>query len=143
MNFIYSFILLFPTIEDIREKRIRIIYPILMCVTKGIVIFLDDNLKEGWINSLVGLFIAAIISIVVLLLSKGGLGLGDVFLMGAMGFCMEIELFLSGLLVTSIISTLFSVFLLATKKANKDTKLPFVPFLFAGNVVATALEVLF
>ena len=132
-------LLVFPTIEDVKTREIRNIYFLTIFLIKGIWLIVE---KDRAISSLVSLLIAALIIFFCFLISRGGMGKGDVKLLLAVAFYVETELFLRGLLFTAIGSLLFSGFLLARKQISKKDELPFVPFILFGNVVSTLFEVI-
>lgn len=136
-------VLLFPPlIEDLKEKQIRNIYPIIIILAKIVfLIFTKD--KESIINSFVSAILAFVILGFCILISKEGIGFGDIKLLISIAFYLETELFLRGLLYISLCSLLFSLFVLATKKAKLKSQIPFVPFIFGGMLITTLMEALF
>lgn len=83
------------------------------------------ELKEGGL----GLLIGGGILLLILILSKGGMGDGDVFLMGALGLALGIEKTLLTLFLSFVIGALCSVILLLTKKKTRKDAIPFGPFI--------------
>lgn len=132
--------LLPPALEDIRTREIRNLYWILIVATRCVFLVLKRD-REGLVSSLLGTLVATLIFALAFLISKDGIGLGDVKLMIAVAFYLGLELFLRALFFISLISALFSLILLALKQATKKTALPFAPFIFAGTCVATLFEV--
>ena len=134
-------LLLPPVIEDIRTREIRNIYWIIIVISKSIFLLAKRDSDE-LISSLLGLAVSLLIFIVSYLILHDGIGLGDVKLLTAVAFFLGLELFLRALLFISVISILFSTFLLAAKKVTKKTALPFAPFIMAGTLVSTLIEVI-
>lgn len=91
---------------------------------------------SSWRHSAVGLLLACGIGLLCFLLSRDGLGMGDVKLMLALGWYLEPEAFLRGLLFSSLASVPAAVWLVAVKKADKDTAIPFAPFLAMGAILS-------
>ena len=86
--------------------------------------------------------ISLIPGIVILLLSlcKGsGIGVGDGFVAMITGLFLGIEGELVSLYFSFILSGIFSVGLIAVKKGNKRTEIPFVPFMAAGFLIEKAV----
>ena len=132
-------VLLIAGIEDIKTREIKNLYATVLVIVKIIwLIVLFD--KSELIKSAVGFGMALLISLLCFLIARDGIGLGDLILLGALGFFLGSELFLSGLLITSVMSCLFSIILLAVFKFEKKREVPFVPFIFLGNLVAMCLE---
>ena len=142
MNYLLIALLVPPLVEDIKEQQIRNIYPIIILISKAIFIIVERD-KEVAVKSLISAFIAFAIFGLCMLISKDGIGAGDIKLLISIAFYMETELFLRGLLYICLCSLLFSIFVLATKKARLKSQLPFVPFVFAGTLVSTLMEALF
>ena len=142
MNYLLIALLVPPLVEDIKEQQIRNIYPIIILISKAIFIIVERD-KEVAVKSLISAFIAFAIFGLCMLISKDGIGAGDIKLLISIAFYMETELFLRGLLYICLCSLLFSIFVLATKKARLKSQLPFVPFVFAGTLVSTLMETLF
>ena len=142
MIYLLIALLIPPLIEDIRERQIRNLYPFLIVVAKVIVLVLSKN-KDAAIKSVIASLIAFAIFGFCFLVSKEGIGVGDIKLLISIAFYLETELFLRGLLYICLCSILFSLILLATKKAKLKSQFPFVPFVFAGILVATLTEALF
>lgn len=73
-------------------------------------------------------------------ITNEALGYGDCLCVMAVGACLgavqNMELFLAGLTLAAI----FSAGLLASGKADRKYKLPFLPFLFAAHIGITLLE---
>jgi len=133
-------ILIPPVIEDVRTKQIRNIYFLILIIIKSIYLLVIRDIKEVG-SSFVSLFAALLIFGICHLISKNGIGLGDVKLLSGVAYYLGFELFLRDLLLISIGSLLFSIFLLATKQADKKYEVPLCPFILAGTCVATLFEV--
>ena len=103
---------------------------------------MSEKDKEELYSSLFGMGIALLIFIVSYLILKDGIGFGDIKLLSAVAFFLGSKLFLRALLFISVMSILFSSFLLAAKKVTKKTSLPFAPFILAGTVVTMLVEVI-
>lgn len=83
------------------------------------------ELKEGGL----GLLIGGGILLLILILSKGGMGDGDVFLMAALGLILGIEKTFLTLFLSFIFGALISVFLMLLKKKTRKDAIPFGPFI--------------
>ena len=69
-------------------------------------------------------------------LSGGGLGLGDVKLSAPLGMWLGWEDLLLCLLLASVAGLLYGAWLLACRRMNRQTPLPFGPFLALGALAA-------
>lgn len=125
-NTLIGIFLVWNTITDIKKREVSHL-SVLLFVTIGIVLFVMD--KEKNIYSLLG---GAAIGVCLLLLSMvlmESVGFGDglvVLVCGIFtGFFKNLMLLMTGFLLTS----LAGILLILLKKANKKSRLPFVPFL--------------
>ena len=133
IKWILVFVLLIPcTITDIKKRQVNVIW-ILLCGMIGLILFLWEHsfYLQLFIHVLPG-FILIIISKV----SKGGIGMGDCYIVLAMGliigwnytiFCLFIALV--GSSITSIIRMI--------KKGKKE--IAFVPYLLVSSVITCVL----
>lgn len=94
------------------------------------------NSEITWIDSLIGFFAASVPLLTIALVSKGGMGGGDIKLMAAAGLFLGWRLILLSLFISSIIGAVIGIglVLLGIKK-RKDT-LPFGPFLSLGIMIS-------
>ncbi|MDR7870026.1 MAG: prepilin peptidase [Tissierellaceae bacterium] len=80
-------------------------------------------------ESILGLLIAGGLFLLIVILSKGGMGGGDVTLIGALGFVLGIKLVMLNILLSFVIGAIISIFLLASKLKTKKDPIPFGPFI--------------
>lgn len=133
-------VLIPPTIEDLRTREIRNIYFFFLILMKAIYLFVFRE-EKSFLSSFVSLLSAILILLLCRIVSKEGMGVGDIKLLIGIAFYLGFELFLRDLFLISLGSLLFSLFLLATKQANRKTELPFVPLILLGTIVTTLIEV--
>ena len=126
---------------DIREKRIANKEVLAMAGIGLLLAFSSMNgavliscISGGAAGFLVSLFIACF--------SKGGIGMGDVKLLGAAGLYLgvaylEIVVFWSLLFVI-----LFGLLQMLRKKATRKTQYPYAPFFTAGVLGALCMQVM-
>ena len=81
------------------------------------------------LNSVFGLFLAGGLFLAIVLLSRGGMGGGDVTLIGALGFVLGWRKILLTIFLSFILGSIISVFLLATKIKTRKDPIPFGPFI--------------
>ena len=102
-------------------------------VTKVVEIFLGGaSVKEALLISLFGGGICGIVLFVVSIITRSALGMGDVKLFTVIGLLFGLFDTCSILIITVIVMAIVSIVLLATKKADKKTKIPMAPFAVAG-----------
>ncbi len=124
--------------EDIRERKITNKAVVIMAIA-GAALTLLTMSQRIVINSIICAAVSAAVAFVTELLSRGGLGRGDVLIIGVTGLyigdlSMLIIVFIS-LLVLSIFSAVGMLF----KKINMKTKLPYIPFLLIGVIIGSLI----
>jgi leader peptidase (prepilin peptidase)/N-methyltransferase len=81
------------------------------------------------VNSLLGLIISAGIFLLISIVYKGGLGGGDIKLIGVLGFILGIKMILLNIFLSFILGAIISIFLLLFKIKGKKDPIPFGPFI--------------
>jgi leader peptidase (prepilin peptidase)/N-methyltransferase len=82
-----------------------------------------------FLDSLFGLLAGAGIFLLILLISRGGMGGGDVTLVGALGFSLGLKNTILMILLSFIIGAVISLILLAFKIKSMKDPIPFGPFI--------------
>lgn len=99
---------------------------------------------EGFIGALLakilGLICCVVIFYVMSRLTKDGIGMGDVKLIGCLGWLLGIASVLFAVLFALILCSVVSIFLLLGKKKDKNYRIPFGPFLFFGYIILLLLS---
>lgn len=88
---------------------------------------------EPWLEGGLGIVLGGGFFLLLALLSKGGIGGGDIKLMAVLGLWLGYRNILAALFFTFLIGGLFSVFLLLLKKKRRKDRIPFGPFLCLGG----------
>lgn len=83
-------------------------------------------------DSIGGLGLSALVFIVIILVSRGGMGTGDVTLIGALGFVLGVKNIFITILLSFILGATISVLLLVTKIKGRKDPIPFGPFIILG-----------
>jgi len=89
----------------------------------------------GFSNSLIGLFAGGVSFYLIAILSKGGMGGGDVKMMAMVGAFMGWKGVFLTTLVGSLTGSLVGIALMIFKGKGRKTKIPFGPFLALGSLV--------
>ena len=82
-----------------------------------------------FLDSLFGLLAGAGLFLLILLISRGGMGGGDVTLVGALGFSLGLKNTVLMILLSFIIGAVISLILLAFKIKSMKDPIPFGPFI--------------
>lgn len=90
------------------------------------------GIKANILDSIIGLLIAGGLFLLILIISKGGMGGGDITLIGVLGFVLGIPMILLNILLSFILGAMISLFLLATRLKTKKDPIPFGPFIICA-----------
>jgi len=82
-----------------------------------------------WYEHIIGIFIASVPLLVASLVSKGGMGFGDIKLCAAAGFLIGFKLTLLSLLIACIVGSVFGIIYAKLKNKSLKTSICFGPFL--------------
>lgn len=83
------------------------------------------NLK----TSLLGGLLAGLLFLLIVLVSRGGMGDGDITLIAVLGFILGTRLIFLNIFLSFLIGAFVSVFLLLTKIKTRKDPIPFGPFI--------------
>ncbi len=92
--------------------------------------------------ALIGAFSLALFYFIIALLSKGGMGMGDVKLALSIGLAsgfFSAHLVIVATFVAFGLGSAIGLFLMATGKANRKTAIPFGPFMIVGQLISLLL----
>lgn len=120
----------FNTWTDIRRKEVSLAAAaVFAAAALGWSIYTGRISPEFFIPAGIGsLFLA------VSVMTKGALGMGDGWLMMALGTVLETGEFLAMLLIGMGCSAVWAGILLVIRRKGRNTEIPFVPFLLLGYI---------
>lgn len=126
------------------EKQYGIIpdhLPVILAISGILFSFHNPFFQDRWWMSLIAglggiLLMIAFRSLGYWIFKREALGLGDVKMMGAVGLWLGWKGIMASLVVGSSIGSLLCLFLIATKKIERNSPIPFGPFLALGAVSA-------
>lgn len=84
------------------------------------------------INSILGLLLAGGLFLAIVILSRGGMGGGDVTLTGALGFVLGVKYIVLNIFLSFVLGAIISIVLLAAKIKTRKDPIPFGPFIVLG-----------
>ncbi|KZE67339.1 hypothetical protein AWM68_19670 [Fictibacillus phosphorivorans] len=90
---------------------------------------------RGWVDAIAGSLLGFLFLLLLAILSKGGMGGGDIKLMGVLGLVLGFQGAYLTLMFASIVGVLVAIGGLATKKYTRKTAIPFGPYLAVGALV--------
>lgn len=88
------------------------------------------------LSAVLGFFIGGVLFYAIAVLSKGGMGGGDVKLMAALGFAIGMPLVFFVFLIAFLTGALVGMLLILLKKKGRKSPLPFGPFLVLAYFIA-------
>ena len=91
-----------------------------------------------WLESLLGAALPAALFLAIVVLSRGGMGLGDVKLIAMIGALLGWKLALLTILVGAVAGSVVGIGLMVFQGKGRKTAVPFGPFLSLGAVVSVA-----
>jgi len=91
---------------------------------------------ELLLNALLGFLVGGGLFLLVYLISRKGLGGGDVKFMAAAGLYMGFSGTLTAMLCGSILAALTGLILILTKKLGRKDTMPLAPFIYVGILIA-------
>lgn len=122
---------------DIRWKRIPVVL-LLAGGAGGILCLISDNVAAGigavFLSGLVGI-LPGVGMFLLSLMTEKKVGSGDGFVLMVLGLLQGIGMVLLVFCVGLFLQSLWAVALLVIKRADKQTCIPFLPFLLAGELV--------
>jgi leader peptidase (prepilin peptidase)/N-methyltransferase len=103
-------------------------------------VFIPFNPAVEPLNALIGAGAAVAFLGVIALVVRGGLAVGDLYLVAPIGSMLGWPTVFTALFAAAFLAAGTSLVLLATRRVGMRSYIPFGPFLVAGAVVAIALD---
>lgn len=121
---------------DLKSKTISremILVLMIVCFAGAFIkVFIN---KEFGIWEIIGGVLIGFCAIGLSMVSRDQIGRGDGLVIVAIGLVLGFRKCLFAVCMASIIMTLVSVIVLILRKGNRNTRLPFIPALFAGYIM--------
>ncbi|WP_058485234.1 prepilin peptidase [Defluviitalea phaphyphila] len=133
---IFSSLLLVIAVIDYKEKIIPnslIIFGLVLGTLYNFVEFFIKKSTSPILNGTLGLVCGVVIILIIILISRGGMGAGDMKLMGVIGLFLEMKGIFLTLFLGCVIGGVIGIILLITKKKDRKSTIPFGPFLTLGS----------
>ncbi len=93
-------------------------------------------LPAGIKNSIIGIFLGGGLLYLVALISRGGMGGGDIKLMAMVGAFLGWKAVLLTIFIGSLLGSIVGIFLMVFKGRGRKHPVPFGPFLSLGTIVS-------
>lgn len=124
-------LLLFAAFKDIKSKEISAVTIIACGLLSALVLGIRLFLKED-ISAFVLALLPGVIMLIISVVTRGGVGLGDGLLLASIGPVFGFDHVVLGICAALGLTSIVSIALLLLKKGNGKTRLPFVPFIAVG-----------
>lgn len=125
---------LFLFICGVIDLKTRRVYPGICAVNYGMAIIIKLLLKDIDFCSLVAGIVLCGILLMISLVTKEAIGQGDILILLTLTGILSIKNMLEILFMALVLCSLFSMAMLIFKKMKLKNAIPFVPFLFVGNI---------
>lgn len=89
-----------------------------------------------WWDSLLGAAVGFVLLLAIAVVSKGGMGGGDIKLFALIGFVVGTKVMLLSFFLATLFGAFFGVFALLLKLVKKGDPIPFGPFIAIGTLLA-------
>lgn len=129
--------LIFESVVDIKKREISITASVIISL---IAVLLIVFAKDIHILSMVFGLSEGILLMILSHASKEQIGFGDGIILCATGLILGWKDNLTMFFFSCLICALFSICLMTIKKADKRTKIPFVPFMVPGFILSVISE---
>lgn len=128
-------------VSDVRSKLVpnRLVMWMLgvwiTCISV-LTMFRPEQSVHFWLSALSGFALGGGLFLVVYILSKNGLGGGDVKFIAVAGLYMGLPAVLSTIFIGSVLASIVGISLLLLKKISRKDTLPLLPFLYIGIILS-------
>jgi Flp pilus assembly protein protease CpaA len=124
---------------DFREKRIpnqlvAVMLGVWVLILVPQIFYRTEYAMWLLMNGGIGFLLAGTVFLIVYLVSRKGLGGGDVKFMAASGLYLGVDV-LPAMLYGSVLSAIAGIVLLLAKKIGRRDVIPLAPFLYAGMLI--------
>lgn len=89
-----------------------------------------------WWNSLLGAVVGFTLLLIIAIVSKGGMGGGDIKLFAVIGFVLGIKLLFVAFFLSTFLGTIGGLIGMALGKSKKKQPMPFGPYIALGTLIA-------
>lgn len=128
------------SVIDIRVKKIpNLLLLILLGVRAvcmaGLILMKPESFRGELFPSLFGVLVGGGVLLICRLISKGGMGAGDIKFFAVLGFFLKIPDVMHVMILSIMLSAVTGLFLLLFRKAKMRSTVPMAPFILAGLTV--------
>lgn len=91
---------------------------------------------DPWYDAIIGGVVGYVLIMIIILVSKGGMGAGDMKLLGVLGIVLGWKLTLLAFFIGTFAGALIGGLLMVTKRLKRGEPMPFGPYLLFGAIVS-------
>lgn len=141
-NWVLGILLIIESVSDFKKKEVNLMATVLLFLV-GIVRFaMIGNESEVFITKELSRIVVFLISVIpgmiiliISIITKGSIGMGDGIVVTGMGLWMPTEELLKVLIAGFFLSSIYAVFCCCVRKKGMRYEIPFIPFLLMGYIV--------
>lgn len=130
MTYILLIIILYLAYYDIRYYRV----PNRITLLLFLLVLTDSYLNHRWEKAIIAGFFSLIFFVVVFMITRGKIGIGDIKFSIISAIYLGFELWLYSIFYAILTATFTGLTLIIMKKIKRDDRLPFIPFLTTGII---------
>lgn len=104
-------------------------------ITYKLLQFILYDMPLNLINSLLGLIVSSGLFLLIIIISKGGIGGGDLKLIGGLGFILGAEKIVLTIFLSFVLGAIISILLLLFKIKGMKDPIPFGPFICIASII--------
>jgi leader peptidase (prepilin peptidase) / N-methyltransferase len=131
-------LLIILTATDLEQRRLP--HLVLDPLIVGAVLFVPFNPAVAPLDALVGAGVAIGFLGLLGLIIRGGLAIGDLYLVAPLGLLLGWPAIFAALFMAALLAGVTSVILLVSRRVGMKSYIPFGPFLVAGAILALLRE---
>ena len=131
-------VLIVCAVSDYRKKEIKLIFPVFLAIAAAAMFFLGRDIA---VKSVIAGMAEGIVIIVLSQITQGRIGMGDGVLLASTGLMLGWKDNLIMFFFACLLSACVSVLILTLKKGDRETKIPFIPFMVPGFLISVLIAV--
>lgn len=131
-------VLIVCAVSDYRKKEIKLIFPVFLAIAAAAMFFLGRDIA---VKSVIAGMAEGIVIIVLSQITQGRIGMGDGILLASTGLMLGWKDNLIMFFFACLLSACVSVLILTLKKGDRETKIPFIPFMVPGFLISVLIAV--
>ncbi|WP_047155103.1 prepilin peptidase [Aneurinibacillus tyrosinisolvens] len=135
MVLLFVSLLVIITVSDLAYRIIpdKVVFPFLALF---LILRFFIHPHESYVSHLIGMVLGFTVFLLVAIVSRGGMGGGDIKLFAVVGLFLGYPLLLLTILLSTLFGALYGILLIVFVEAGRKTEVPFGPFIAIGSLCA-------